>query len=757
MAASGILSARVSPDYLHSNSTSHTWAFSAVAELIDNAYDPDVNASELWIDKRDVNGKVCLTFTDNGNGLVPEKLHKMLSFGYCEKVAVGKHQPIGHYGNGFKSGSMRLGKDAIVFSRKQDVMSVGLLSQTYLKAIKAETILVPILSWNLPDKSHRVTTESKHNLTAICNHSIFKTEKELLSELESLEKLGTGTRIIIYNLTKNENSNNLELDFLSDRLDIRNPETHLIDYSTINRAVHDKSPEYKVSLREYCSILYLKPRMKIVLRGKKVKTKMISKSLSETETDVYKPTWLNGIAVPIKFGFTSSKHPEDYGMMLYHKNRLIRAYDKVGYQKQPNELGVGVVGVAEATFLTPTHNKQDFSRDDKYNAFITNAGSKLNDYWNEKRGGSNASASSSTQKVVSPDWLWAQCDNCLKWRRLPTGFKQDDLPDKWYCHMNPDAAFNRCEVPEEPEDEDEALKGPTYKKTFKKQQMEQRQRIKSHERQQIQVKELQLSEKEKRLQRKEMEINQKQKSESYSPIVSKLRELEQKAAQQEKLIEALHRERNRQQAASRQMLDAAEKISLVNIGHSELLDKVARGGTSTSSTSRKNNNKKRKHSSDSICIKTEDGSVVEIIPNPDQVQEKPVVDLTKDSDNESETDGPTSPKKSKDDNPVSKPSTSQTSQGTEAADCEDKKPNIDELRKKIRQSKIYKEQGVQTEGPTETAEDKSYKERLKTFQKNVHELLHMIDPSKDWGGPEKIEEVIVLMMQHVDPSDEDGD
>lgn len=55
---------------------------------------------------------------------------------------------------------------------------------------------------------------------------------------------------------------------------------------------------------------------------------------------------------------------------------------------------------------------------------------------------------------------------------------------------------------------------------------------------------------------------------SYSPIVSKLRELEQKAAQQEKLIEALHRERNRQQAASRQMLDAAEKISLVNIGHS---------------------------------------------------------------------------------------------------------------------------------------------------------------------------------------------
>lgn len=30
--------------------------------------------------------------------------------------------------------------------------------------------------------------------------------------------------------------------------------------------------------------------------------------------------------------------------------------------------------------------------------------------------------------------------------------------------------FSRCDIPEEPEDEDEALQGPTYKKTFKKQQ-----------------------------------------------------------------------------------------------------------------------------------------------------------------------------------------------------------------------------------------------------------------------------------------------
>lgn len=43
---------------------------------------------------------------------------------------------------------MRLGKDAVVFTKQQDSRSVGLLSQTYLEEIKAQTILVPIVSWN---------------------------------------------------------------------------------------------------------------------------------------------------------------------------------------------------------------------------------------------------------------------------------------------------------------------------------------------------------------------------------------------------------------------------------------------------------------------------------------------------------------------------------------------------------------------------------------------------------------------------------
>ncbi|KAI8752816.1 MORC family CW-type zinc finger protein 3, partial [Biomphalaria glabrata] len=74
----GIPQSKVNPKFLHSNSTSHVWVFGAVAELIDNAYDPDVNASQLFIDKQVIGGKECLVFQDNGNGMDKEHLYSML-------------------------------------------------------------------------------------------------------------------------------------------------------------------------------------------------------------------------------------------------------------------------------------------------------------------------------------------------------------------------------------------------------------------------------------------------------------------------------------------------------------------------------------------------------------------------------------------------------------------------------------------------------------------------------------------------------
>uniref|UniRef100_A0A8D1D2C8 MORC family CW-type zinc finger 3 n=1 Tax=Sus scrofa TaxID=9823 RepID=A0A8D1D2C8_PIG len=382
---SGIRLSALCPKFLHTNSTSHTWPFSAVAELIDNAYDPDVNAKQIWIDKTVINDHVCLTFTDNGNGMTSDKLHKMLSFGFSDKVTMNGHVPVGLYGNGFKSGSMRLGKDAIVFTKNGESMSVGFLSQTYLEVIKAEHVVVPIVAFS-KDRQIINSTESKASLAAILEHSLFSTEQKLLAELDAIMST-KGTRIIIWNL------------------------------------------------RAYCSILYLKPRMQIILRGQKVKTQLVSKSLAYIERDIYRPKFLTNRTVRITFGF-NCRNKDHYGIMMYHNNRLIKAYEKVGCQLRANNMGVGVVGIIDCYFLKPTHNKQDF------------------DYTNEYR--------------KRPDQNWVQCDSCLKWRKLPDGI--DQLPEKWYCSNNPDPQFRNCDVPEEPEDED--LVHPTYEKTYKKKDKE---------------------------------------------------------------------------------------------------------------------------------------------------------------------------------------------------------------------------------------------------------------------------------------------
>uniref|UniRef100_A0A8C3GSH6 MORC family CW-type zinc finger 3 n=1 Tax=Corvus moneduloides TaxID=1196302 RepID=A0A8C3GSH6_CORMO len=443
------------PKFLHTNSTSHTWPFSAIAELIDNAYDPDVSAKQIWIDKTVINDNICLTFTDNGNGMNSEKLHKMLSFGFSEKSVMNGRVPVGLYGNGFKSGSMRLGKDAIVFTKNGETMSVGLLSQTFLEVTKAEHVMVPIVTFtNQHILSISDPAESKNSLKAILTHSLFSTEEKLLAELDAI--IGKkGTRIIIWNLRKDKNDKP-EFDFDKDKYDIRIPE----DLDETGKRGYKKQerldqivPESDYSLRAYCSILYLKPTMQIILRGQKVKTQLVSKSLAFIEFTLF---------------FLNTYH---YGIMMYHKNRLIKAYERVGCQLKANNMGVGVVGIIECNFLKPTHNKQDFDYTNEYRLTIAALGEKLNDYWNEMKTKKNEEyplALPVEEIQKQPDQTWVQCDACLKWRKLPDGIEH--LPEKWYCSLNPDPQFRNCNVPEEPEDDD--LIHPTYEKTYKKKDRE---------------------------------------------------------------------------------------------------------------------------------------------------------------------------------------------------------------------------------------------------------------------------------------------
>uniref|UniRef100_A0A8C4J694 MORC4 protein n=1 Tax=Dromaius novaehollandiae TaxID=8790 RepID=A0A8C4J694_DRONO len=167
----------------------------------DNASDPSVTAKLFCIDVVELKGHLCLTFTDNGAGMTPHKLHRMLSFGFTEKALKRNHRGIGVYGNGFKSGSMRLGKDAIVFTKNGGALSVGLLSQTYLERVHAEAATVPLVPFNQQNKKIIVTEDSVPSLEAILEHTLFNTTEELLAQFDAIPGK-KGTRILIWNIRR---------------------------------------------------------------------------------------------------------------------------------------------------------------------------------------------------------------------------------------------------------------------------------------------------------------------------------------------------------------------------------------------------------------------------------------------------------------------------------------------------------------------------------------------------------------------------
>ncbi|XP_019805112.2 MORC family CW-type zinc finger protein 4 isoform X1 [Tursiops truncatus] len=451
--AFGIRLSTMSPRYLQSNSSSHTRPFSAIAELLDNAVDPDVSARTVFIDVEEVKNKSCLTFTDDGCGMTPHKLHRMLSFGFTDKVIKKSQCPIGVFGNGFKSGSMRLGKDALVFTKNGGTLTVGLLSQTYLECVQAQAVIVPIVPFNQQNKKMIITEDSLPSLEAILNYSIFNSENDLLSQFDAIPGK-KGTRVLIWNIRRNKDGKS-ELDFDTDRYDIL-----VSDFGTEEKetgGITSELPETEYSLRAFCGILYMKPRMKIFLRQKKVTTQMIAKSLANVGYDIYKPTFTNK-QVKITFGF-SCKNNNQFGVMMYHNNRLIKSFEKVGCQVKPTHgEGVGVIGVIECNFLKPAYNKQDFEYTKEYRLTINALAQKLNAYWKEKTSQENFETSAIVRPIPKiPDQTWVQCDECLKWRKLPGKVDPSTLPARWFCYYNSHPKYRRCSVPEEQELIDEDL------------------------------------------------------------------------------------------------------------------------------------------------------------------------------------------------------------------------------------------------------------------------------------------------------------
>jgi len=332
----------------------------------------------------------------------------MLSFGYTE-IEIVDNSRIGRYGNGFKSGSIRIGKDVVVFTITKTTWCIGLLSQTFHEKEKMEDIYVPIVAIDKETKMFEKC--GREDLKVLLKYSPFASKADIIKEFEDIQaNYETGTRIIIFNLVKGQ------LDFNTDKTDIINCDSSKKD----PKKNSEKISQHLRSLRAYCSILYLQKNtsagyikrceMKIYLRNELVhqkKTKL-------KRTNIVKYTHKRkAISVYITFGFVPLGKT-DYGMKLYHKNRLIK-YQKVGCQTNKYRSGKGVVGIVDVTdLLVPIHNKQDFDRTKIYRTVMKAFAAKLTKYWNSKK-------PTVTAKDVHPDrkQVTKRVQSTLPYSKLP--------------------------------------------------------------------------------------------------------------------------------------------------------------------------------------------------------------------------------------------------------------------------------------------------------------------------------------------------
>ncbi|GMP30274.1 hypothetical protein CsSME_00005013 [Camellia sinensis var. sinensis] len=156
----------------------------------------------------------------------PKTIRRCMSFGFSDKKM---KSAIGQYGNGFKTSSMRLGADVVVFTRhlreRTLTQSVGFLSYTFLRQTGHDRIVVPLVDYEFNESTTKLepilSYGKEHfssNLSVLLQWSPYLTEEIMLKQFDDIGN--HGTKIVIYNLWLNDNGD-MELDFDLDAEDIR--------------------------------------------------------------------------------------------------------------------------------------------------------------------------------------------------------------------------------------------------------------------------------------------------------------------------------------------------------------------------------------------------------------------------------------------------------------------------------------------------------------------------------------------------------
>ncbi|KAA8542281.1 hypothetical protein F0562_023583 [Nyssa sinensis] len=367
----------IHPKFLHSNATSHKWAFGAIAELLDNAIDEIQNGATFVIVDKTLNprdGSPALLIQDDGGGMDPEAMRRCVSFGFSDK----------------KSKSA-IGQSCHLQNRVL-TQSIGLLSYTFLTQTGHDRIVVPMVDYEFNtstgtlDALHRYGKENFiANLSIMLQWSPYSTEAELLKQFDDIGN--RGTKIIIYNLWFNEEGG-LELDFDSDIEvgDAKNIET---GHSRMAISEQHLANRLHYSLRAYLSILYLRvpESFCIILRGRVIEYHNIACDLKFPEFILYRPQsggCVEGTVVTTIGFLKEAPNVNIHGFNVYHKNRLILPFWRV--VSSSNGRGRGVVGVLEANFVEPTHSKQDFEKTSVFQKLEGRLKEMTFEYWDTHSG-----------------------------------------------------------------------------------------------------------------------------------------------------------------------------------------------------------------------------------------------------------------------------------------------------------------------------------------------------------------------------------
>ncbi|XP_036953408.1 ATPase MORC2 isoform X4 [Acanthopagrus latus] len=276
---SNLSRAQLTFEYLHTNSTTHEFLFGALAELVDNSRDANATRIDIYTEKRpELRGGYMLCFLDDGTGMDPNEATHVIQFGKSSKRSPESTQ-IGQYGNGLKSGSMRIGKDFILFTKKGTTLTCLFLSRTFHEEEGLDEVIVPLPSWDLKTKEPLTSDPEKYAIETelIFKYSPFKNEQQLMEQFSKIES-SSGTLVIIYNLKLMDNREP-ELDVETDHQDI-------LMAGTLAEGV---KPERR-SFRAYAAVLYIDPRMRIFIQGHKVRTKRLSCCLFKPRVYKYSST-----------------------------------------------------------------------------------------------------------------------------------------------------------------------------------------------------------------------------------------------------------------------------------------------------------------------------------------------------------------------------------------------------------------------------------------------------------------------------------